>query len=188
MGTRSTQRPSVSAPRHSRNIPPSPAMPTSGGQGASPAQQEPRRVSGKDKSPMKGSGHVPRPGIAGTATPPATKLSGGSAPGSQSDIAGKQARSTQRPPSAEPRHSRNIPPSPTAPTSGAQSSSPAQQEQHRASGKDKPPVKNDGSVSRPGMAGTAPNSRTPPSQKLGGGPSKQKPTRQTKREGGPTSV
>ena len=107
MGTRSTQRPSVSASRHSRNIPPSPAMPTSGVQGASPAQQEHRQVSGKGKPSMKGGGHVPRPGIAGTATPPATKLSGGSAPGSQSDTAGKQARSTQRPPSAEPRHSRN---------------------------------------------------------------------------------
>ena len=107
MGTRSTQRPSVSASRHSRNIPPSPAMPTSGVQGASPAQQEHRQVSGKGKPPMKGGGHSPRPGIAGTATPPATKLSGGSAPGSQSDTAGKQARSTQRPPSAEPRHSRN---------------------------------------------------------------------------------
>ena len=188
MGTRSTQRPSVSAPRHSRNIPPSPATPTPGVQRASPTQQEPRRVSGKDKPPMKGGGHAPRPGIAGTATPPATKLSGGSAPGSQSDTAGKQARSTQRSPSAEPRHSRDITPSPTTPTSGAHSSSPARQEQRRASGKDKPPVKNNGSVSHPGIAGTAPSSRTPLSQKLGGGPSKQKPTRQTKREGGPTSV
>lgn len=87
MGTRSTQRPSVSAPRHSRNTPPSPAVPSSGVQGASPAQQEHHQVSGKGKSPMKGGGHVPRPGIAGTVTPPATKLSGGSAPGSQSDTA-----------------------------------------------------------------------------------------------------
>ena len=188
VGTRSTQRPSVSAPRHSRNTPPSPTVPSFGGQGASPAQQEHRQASGKGKPPVKGGGHVPRPGIAGTATPPATKLSGGSAPGSQSDTAGKQARSTQRPSVSAPRHSRNIPPSPAVPPSGAQSSSPAQQEPRRASGKDKPPVKNDGSVSRPGMAGTAPSSRTPPSQKLGGGPSKQKPTRQTKREGGPTSV
>ena len=107
MGTRSTQRPAVSAPRHSRNIPPSSATPTSGAQSSSPAQQEHRQASGKGKPSMKGGGHVPRPGIAGTATPPATKLSGGSAPGSQSDTAGKQARSTQRPPSAEPRHSRN---------------------------------------------------------------------------------
>ena len=188
MGTRSTQRPSVSAPRHSRNIQPSPATPTSGVQGASPAQQEHRQASGKGKPPVKGGGHVPRPGIAGTATPPATKLSGGSAPGSQSDTAGKQARSTQRPPSAEPRHSRNIPPSPAVPPSGAQSSSPAQQEPRQATGKDKPPVKSGGSIPRPGTAGTAPSSRTPPGQKLGGGPSKQKPTRQTKREGGPTSV
>ena len=188
MGTRSTQRPPVSEPRHGRNIPPSTATPTSGAQSSSPAQQELRRVSGKDKPPMKGGGHVPRPGIAGMATPPATKLSGGSAPGSQSDTAGKRARSTQRPPSAEPRHSRNSPPSPTAPPSGAQSSSPAQQEPRRASGKDKPPVKGSGSIPRPGMAGSAPSSRTPPGQKLGGGPSSQKPTRQTKREGGPTSV
>ena len=43
-------------------------------------------------------------------------------------------------------------------------------------------------ISQSGAAGTAPGSRTPPGQKLGGGPSKQKPTRQTKREGGPTSV
>ena len=188
MGTRSTQRPPVSEPRHGRNIPPSTATPTSGAQSSSPAQQKPRQVSGKGKSPMKGGGHSPRPGIAGTATPPATKLSGGSSPGSQSDTAGKQARSTQRPPSAEPRHSRNIPPSPAVPPSGAQSSRPAQQEPRRASGKDKPPVKSDGSIPRPGMAGSAPSSRIPPGQKLGGGPSKQKPTRQTKREGGPTSV
>ena len=164
MGTRSTQRPSVSASRHSRNIPPSPAMPTYGVQGASPAQQEHRQASEKGKPPVKGGGHVPRPGIAGTATPPATKLSGGSAPGSQSDTAGKQARSTQRPPAT------------------------AQQEPRRASGKDKSPVKSGGPIPRPGTAGTAPSSRTPPGQKLGGGPSKQKPTRQTKREGGPTSV
>ena len=164
MGTRSTQRPAVSAPRHSRNIPPSPATPTPGVQGASPTQQEHHQASGKGKPPMKGGGHVPRPGIAGTATPPATKLSGGSAPSSQSDTAGKQARSTQRPPAT------------------------AQQEPRRASGKDKPPMKSGGSIPRPGTAGTAPSSRTPPGQKLGGGPSKQKPTRQTKREGGPTSV
>ena len=132
------------------------------------------------------SGH--QPGTAGTKTPPATKLSGTSAPGSQPGTAGKQTRSTQRPPVSEPRHSRNIPPIPATPTSGAQSSSPVQQEQRRATGKDKPPVKGGGPVLRPGMAGTAPGSRTPPGQKLGGGPSKQKPTRQTKREGGPTSV
>ena len=110
---------------------------------------------------------------AGTGTPP---------------TAGKPPRSTQRPPVSEPRHSRDVPPLPATPTSGAQSSSPVQQEQRRVSKKDKPPVKGGGSVPRPGMAGTAPGSRTPPGQKLGGGPSKQKPTRQTKREGGPTSV
>lgn len=57
--------------------------------------------------------------------------------------------------------------------------SPAQQEQRRSSGKDRSPVKNGSSVSHPGMAGTATGSRTPPGQKLGGGPSKQKSMRQT---------
>ena len=185
---RSTQRPPSVEPRHSRNTPPIPATPTSGAQRSSPVQQEQRQTAEKSKPSMKGGGPVPRPGIAGTATPPATKLSGGKAPGSQSGAAGKQARSTQRPPASEPRHSRNVPPVTAASPSGAQSSSPAQQEQRRASKKDKLPVKSGGSVPRPGMAGTAPGSRTPPGQKLGGGPSKQKPTRQTKREGGPTSV
>ncbi len=186
MGTRSTQRPPAAEPRHSRNAPPLPATPTSGAQSSSPAQQEQRRVPGKDRPPMKGGGSASRPGMAGTAKPPATKLSGTTAPGSQPGTAG--TRSTRRPPASEPRHSRNMPPTPAAPTSGAQSSSPAQQEQRRASKKDKLPVKSGGSVPRPGMAGTAPGSRTPPGQKLGGGPSKQKPTRQTKREGGLTSV
>ena len=127
-----------------------------------------------------------RPGTAGMVKPPATKLSSGSMPGSQPGTAG--TRSTRRPPVSEPRHSRNVPPVTAASPSGAQSSSPVQQEQRRVSKKDKPPVKGGGSVPRPGMAGTAPGSRTPPGQKLGGGPSKQKPTRQNKREGGPTSV
>lgn len=131
---------------------------------------------------------VTQSGTAGTGTSPATKLSGGSASGPQSDTAGKQARSTQRPPTAEPRHGRNVPPATATPASGAQSPSTAQQEHRRVSGKDKPSVKGGGSGPRPGIAGTAPGSRTPPGQKLGGGPSKQKPTRQTKREGGPTSV
>ena len=186
MGTRSTQRPPATEPRHSRNMPPTTAAPTSGVQSSSPVQQEQRRVPGKDRPPMKGGGSASHPGTAGTAKPPSTKLSGTTAPGSQPGTAG--TRSTRRPPASEPRHSRNTPPTPAAPTSGAQSSSPAQQEQRRVSKKDKPPVKGGGSVPRPGMAGTAPGSRTPPGQKLGGGPSKQKPTRQTKREGGPTSV
>ena len=186
MGTRNTQRPPAAEPRHSRNAPPLPATPTSGAQSSSPAQQEQRRVPGKDRPPMKGGGSASHPGTAGTAKPPSTKLSGTTAPGSQPGTAG--TRSTRRPPASEPRHSRNTPPTPAAPTSGAQSSSPAQQEQRRVSKKDKPPVKGGGSVPRPGMAGTAPGSRSPPGQKLGGGPSKQKPTRQTKREGGPTSV
>ena len=183
---RSTQRPPVSEPRHSRDVPPLPATPTSGAQSSSPVQQEQRRGPGKDRPPAKGGGSAFHPGTAGMVKPPSTKLSSGSMPGSQPGTAG--TRSTRRPPASEPRHSRNTPPTPAAPTSGAQSSSPVQQEQRRASKKDKPPVKGGGSVPRPGMAGTAPGSRTPPGQKLGGGPSKQKPTRQTKREGGPTSV
>ncbi|NBI11490.1 hypothetical protein D1641_15975 [Colidextribacter sp. OB.20] len=183
---RSTQRPPVSEPRHSRDVPPLPATPTSGAQSSSPVQQEQRRGPGKDRPPAKGGGSAFHPGTAGMVKPPATKLSSGSMPGSQPGTAG--TRSTRRPPATESRHSRNIPPTPAAPASGAQSSSPVQQEQRRASKKDKPPVKGGGSVPRPGMAGTAPGSRTPPGQKLGGGPSKQKPTRQTKREGGPTSV
>ena len=183
---RSTQRPPVSEPQHSRDVPPLPATPTSGAQSSSPVQQEQRRGPGKDRPPAKGGGSAFHPGTAGMVKPPATKLSSGSMPGSQPGTAG--TRSTRRPPASEPRHSRNMPPTPAAPTSGAQSSSPAQQEQRRASKKDKLPVKSGGSVPRPGMAGTAPGSRTPPVQKLGGGPSKQKPTRQTKREGGPTSV
>lgn len=186
MGTRSTQRPPAAEPRHSRNAPPLPATPTSGAQSSSPAQQEQRRVPGKDRPPMKGGGSASRPGMAGTAKPPATKLSGTTAPGSQPGTAG--TRSTRRPPASKPRHSRNMPPVTAAPPSGAQSSGPAQQEPHRASGKDKPPAKRGGSIPSPGTAGTVPGSRTPPGQKLGGGPSKQKPTRQTKREGGPTSV
>ena len=183
---RSTQRPPVSEPRHSRDVPPLPATPTSGAQSSSPVQQEQRRGPGKDRPPAKGGGSAFHPGTAGMVKPPATKLSSGSMPGSQPGTAG--TRSTRRPPASEPRHSRNVPPVTAASPSGAQSSSPAQQEQRRASKKDKLPVKSGGSVPRPGMAGTAPGSRTPPGQKLGGGPSKQKPTRQTKREGGPTSV
>ena len=183
---RSTQRPPVSEPRHSRDVPPLPATPTSGAQSSSPVQQEQRRGPGKDRPPAKGGGSAFHPGTAGTVKPPATKLSSGSMPGSQPGTAG--TRSTRRPPASEPRHSRNVPPVTAASPSGAQSSSPVQQEQRRVSKKDKPPVKGGGSVARPGMAGTAPGSRTPPGQKLGGGPSKQKPTRQNKREGGPTSV
>ena len=106
---------------------------------------------------------------------------------SQPGPAGMGTRSTQRPPSVEPRSGRNVSPTPATPTSGAQSPRPAQQEHRQISGKDRPPLKDGGSISRPGPAGTAPDSRTPPGQKLGGGPSKQKPTRQTKREGGSTS-
>ena len=106
---------------------------------------------------------------------------------SQSGTAGTGTRSTQRPPSVESRPGRNAPPTPATPTSGAQSPRPAQQEHRQISGKDRPPLKDGGSIPRPGTAGTAPGYRTPPGQKLGGGPSKQKPTRQTKREGGPTS-
>ncbi len=165
MGTRSTQRPPVSEPRHSRNIPPATVTPTSGVQASSPAQQEQRRAPGRDKPPVQGGSSVFHPGTAGTPT-----------------------RSTQRPPVSEPRHSRNSPPPSAMPPSGAQSSSPAQQEHRQVSGKDKPPVKGGGSVTHPGMAGTAPGSRTPPGQKLGGGTSKQKPMRQAKRKEGPTSV
>ena len=129
-----------------------------------------------------------QPGTAGTGTPPTAGKPGVSAPGPQPGTAGMGTRSTQRPPVSEPRHGRNIPPSTATPTSGAQSSSPAQQEPRRVSGKDKPPMKSGGSIPRPGIAGSVPSSHTPPGQKLGGGPSKQKPTRQTKREGGPTSV
>ena len=131
---------------------------------------------------------ISQSGAAGTGTPPTSGKPGMGTSGSQPGAAGMGTRSTQRPPAAEPRHSRNAPPLPATPTSGAQSSSPAQQEQRRVPGKDRPPMKGGGSASRPGMAGTAPGSRSPPGQKLGGGPSKQKPTRQTKREGGPTSV
>ena len=131
---------------------------------------------------------ISQSGAAGTGTPPTSGKPGMGTSGSQPGAAGMGTRSTQRPPATEPRHSRDVPPLPATPTSGAQSSSPAQQEQRRVSKKDKLPVKSGGSVPRPGMAGTAPGSRTPPGQKLGGGPSKQKPTRQTKREGGPTSV
>lgn len=106
---------------------------------------------------------------------------------SQPGPAGMGTRSTQRPPSVEPRSGRNVSPTPATPTSGAQSPRPAQQEHRQISGKDRPPLKDGGSIPRPGTAGTAPGYRTPPGQKLGGGPSKQKPTRQTKREGGPTS-
>ena len=165
MDTRSTQRPPAAESRHGRNIPPATVTPTSGAKASSPAQQEQRRASGRDKPPVQGSSPVFHPGTAGTPT-----------------------RSTQRPPAAEPRHSRNIPPSPTTPMSGTQSSSPVQQEPRRALVEDKLPVKGGGPVPRPGMAGTAPGSRTPPGQKLGGGPSKQKPMRQTKRKEGPTSV
>lgn len=165
MGTRSTQRPPAAESRHGRNIPPATVTPTSGAQASSPAQQEQRRASGRDKPPVQGGSSVFHPGTAGTPT-----------------------RSTQRPPTAEPRHGRNIPPSPATPMSGTQSSSPVQQEPRRALGEDKLPVKGGGPVPRPGMAGTAPGSRTPPGQKLGGGPSQQKPMRQTKRKEGPTSV
>ena len=187
MSTRSTQRPPASEPRHSRNSPPAPAAPPAGAQSSSPVQQEHRQASGKDRPPAKGGGDLPRPGIAGT-PPPAVKMSASGAPGPQPGTAGMGTRSTQRPPVSEPRHSRNVPPPSAMPPSGAQSSSPVQQEHRQASGKDKPPVKGGGSVTYPGMAGTAPGSRTPPGQKLGGGPSKQKPMRQTKRKEGPTSV
>lgn len=122
------------------------------------------------------------------AAPPAAKMSALDAPGPQSGTAGMGTRSTQRPSVPAPRHVGNTPPSPAAPPSGAQSSSPAQQEPRRASGKDKPPVKSGGSIPSPGTAGTVPGSRTPPGQKLGGGPTLQKAMRQTKRKGGPTSV
>ena len=130
---------------------------------------------------------VSQTGTAGTGTPPSTGRPGIRATGSQPGTAGMGTRSTQRPVS-EPRHSRNSLSALATPTSGAQSPSPAQQEHHRADRKDKPPVKGGGSISHPGMAGTAPGSRTPPGQKLGGGPSQQKPMRQTKRKEGPTSV
>lgn len=130
----------------------------------------------------------PQPGTAGTGAPPSTGKPGIRTTGSRPGTAGMGTRSTQRPPASEPRHSRNIPPASATPTSGAQSSSPAQQEHRRVSGKDKPSVKGGGSVTYPGTAGTAPGSRTPPGQKLGGGPSSQKPMRQTKRKEGPTSV
>lgn len=186
MGARSTQRPPVAESRHSRNGPQSLAVPTSGAGSSSPVQQEPRRASGKNKPPMEGGGSLARPGMAGSRVPPVTQGQGTTAPGSQPGTAGM--RSTRRPPASEPRHSRNIPLSPATPPPGARSSSPVQQEPRRASGKDKPPVKSSNSIPRPGTAGSAPSSRTPPGQKLGGGPPKQKPTRQTKREGGPTSV
>ena len=132
---RSTQRPPVSEPRHSRDVPPLPATPTSGAQSSSPVQQEQRRGPGKDRPPAKGGGSAFHPGTAGMVKPPATKLSSGSMPGSQPGTAG--TRSTRRPPASEPQHSRNVPPVTAASPSGAQSSSPAQQEQRRASKKDK---------------------------------------------------
>ena len=131
---------------------------------------------------------VSQTGTAGTGTPSVAGKPGVTASGPQPGVAGMSTRSTQRPPASEPRHSRNVPPPSAMPPSGAQSSSPVQQEHRQASGKDKPPVKGGGSVTYPGMAGTAPGSCTPPGQKLGGGPSKQKPMRQTKRKEGPTSV
>lgn len=114
---------------------------------------------------MKGDSAIPSPGTAGMST-----------------------RSTQRPSAVEPRHSRIIPPAPAKPASGVQSSSPVQQEPRQVSGKDRPPVKGGSAVPSPGTAGTVLGSRTPPGQRLNGGPSKQKPMRQTKRKEGPASV
>ena len=159
-GTRSTQRPSIAESRHSRNAPLSPAAPPSGAQNPNPVQQKSHQVSGKDKTLMKDSGSVP--GVAGT-------------------------RSTQRPPTSEPRHSRNGPTVPVTSTSGVQGYSQARQEPSRASGKDTHSVKSGGSSPHPGTAGTVSGLCTPPGQKLGGESTSQKPMRQTKRKGDPTS-
>ena len=159
--TRSSRRPPDSEPRHSRNRPRATSQPSTGGQGSGPAQQE-RRKAG---SPLK-------PQMLSTS--------------SQSGTAGTQTRSSQRPPVTEPRHGRNGPWATSQPPTGAQRSGPVQQEPRRAEGKSKPPVKAGGP--RPGTAGTAAGPRTPPGQKLSSGPSTQKPTRKTKREGGSTDV
>ena len=158
---RSSRRSPAAEPRHGRNGPGATSQPPTGAQGSVPAQQEQRKAG----SPLK-----------------PQMLSASSQPGT----AGTQTRSTQRPPVSEPRHSRNGPPSTSPPTSGAQRSGPVQQEPRKAGGKSKPPVKAGGP--RPGTAGTAAGPRTPPGQKLNGGPSTQKPTRKTKRERGPTDV
>ncbi len=163
MQTRSSQRPPVTEPRHSRNGPPSAPTPTVGKQKSGSAQQEQRRPG----SPLK-------PQAMSTAGSP------------QTGTAGTQARSSQRPPTTEPWHSRNGPPSTSPPTTGAQRSGPAQQEQRQAGRKDKPQMEKKGP--RPGTAGTGTAPRTPPGQKLSSGSSSQNPTRQTKREGGPTDV
>jgi len=161
--TRSSQRPAASSPRYSRNGPPSAPTPTAGTQKPGPTQQEQRRPG----SPLK-------PQAMSTAGSP------------QTGTAGTQARSSQRPPATEPRHSRNGPPVTSQPSTGSQGPRPAQQEQCQAGRKDKPQMEKKGP--RPGTAGTGTAPRTPPGQKLNGGPSSQNPTRQTKREGGPTSV
>ena len=220
-GTRSTQRPSIAESRHSRNAPLSPAAPPSGAQNPNPVQQKSHQVSGKDKTLMKDSGSVP--GVAGTRSTqrspvvesqhsrnaplsPAAPPSGAQNPnpvqqkshqvsgkdktlmkdsGSVPGVAG--TRSTQRPPTSEPRHSRNGPTVPVTSTSGVQGYSQARQEPSRASGKDTHSVKSGGSSPHPGTAGTVSGLCTPPGQKLGGESTSQKPMRQTKRKGDPTS-
>lgn len=186
-GTRSTQRPPHSDSQHSKNMSPIPAKSIPEAQSSSPVQQGPHRTSEKDRPSVAG-GSVSRPGITGPGIPSTTGKPVSGTSGAQLGTAEKQARSTQRHPTSEPRHSRNTPLSPAGPPSGTQSSSPAQQGQCQASRKGKTPVKDGDAIPRPGTAGIVSDSRTPPGQKLGGGPSKQKPTRQTKREGDSTSV
>ena len=169
--THSTRRPPVSEPRVSRNGPPVSSTPTIGAQSSSPVQQKSHRA--VEKVPPSNRSittqSAVRPG-----TPPGTTET--------------QSRSTQRPAVSEPRHSRNGPPVTSTPSSTTQRSSPIQQEPRQSVGKDKPAVKGGAPIPHPGTAGTGASPRTPPGQKLSGGPSKQKPTRQTNRKGGPASV
>ncbi len=158
---RSSRRPPAVEPRHGRNGPRTTSQPPVGGQGAGPAQQERRKAGGELKPQMLSTS-------------------------SQTGTAGTQARSSKRSPASELRHSRNGPGTTPQPPTGAQRSGPVQQEHRKAARTDKPPVKAGGP--RPGTAGTAAGPRTPPSQKLNGGPSTQKSTRKTKREGGSTDV
>lgn len=92
--------------------------------------------------------------------------------GISSGIAGTVTRSSQRPPAIT-----------ISSTPGL-----AQQKPRQPGAKDKAPGKGGASVPRPGTAGTGISHRTPPGQKLGGGPPSKNSTRQTNRDGGIISV
>ena len=145
--------------------------------GASDAQQQTRSTRrNQEKHPAQRTGGSLKPQMLSSASGP------------QPGTAGTEPRSSRRSADSEPRHSRNISPSAPGPTSGAQRSGPARQEQRRADVKDQSAGKGGAPVPRPGTAGTGPGHRTPPGQKLSGGSPTSKPDRQTNREGGTTSV